>query len=52
LKENIFFILNSAQDFFPRLASTATVQNLEIGPVRSLGIVKLFFRDLGPKISF
>jgi hypothetical protein len=33
------FILNSAQDFFSRLASRATMQNLKIGLVRSLSIV-------------
>ena len=36
MKKYVFHILNSAQDFSSRFASTSTVQNLEIGPVRSL----------------
>jgi hypothetical protein len=38
-----FFISNSAQDFFSRLASRATIQNLEIGLVRSLSIITTTF---------
>jgi hypothetical protein len=36
LKNNIFFIFNSAQDFSSCLSLTATVQKLEICPLRIL----------------
>ena len=38
-KKIYFFILNSAQDFFSRFSLTATVQKLEICPLRILIII-------------